>query len=577
MSLPQNNAAERLRRILAERKGQANPLPAPEVPSTASGLVADQYQDEAVRLAASGQSFVLTGPAGSGKSTTVRRIIDALIDSGRAGVLANTHHKYIKDGTPGIVLTSFTNRAVDNTRAMLSADFSTNCVTLHKLLEFEPEYYLDSEGKTTMRFEPARTAGNPLPTSINVIIVEEGTLANVPLWNLVWAALAHRVQVIFIGDIQQLPPVFGKSIFVHAMQKGLPTVELKNVYRTADGSPILDLAHRILSGKIIPAAELPEWNITRDSGKIQIRQWPKPKTGTKLTDIQAIILMRGWLPQQIDSGAYNPERDMVLIPFNKGFGTTTLNATIASHLAKVKGAEVYEIFSGVGKKYFRIGERVIHNKKDAWILNIEPNKSYYGKSPRLPSTTMDYEGIEHDRNKLGVALTDEQLEKELDSVDRLFDDLADHTKDGESVARAASHIITIKYDDDGVETRLSATGEVTSLELGYCQTVHRAQGSERHKVLCFFHNSHDILIFRELLYTAITRAKHELVILCEPNTFVKGITNQRLAGKTLEEKLEKFDQWVERNQRGGQGNIDEIPVGLEELIARNAKILAQEG
>jgi exodeoxyribonuclease V alpha subunit len=71
-------------------------------------------------------------------------------------------------------------------------------------------------------------------------------------------------------------------------------------------------------------------------------------------------------------------------------------------------------------------------------------------------------------------------------------------------------------------------------------TVHKSQGSEWEKVFLCLHQSHAVMLQRELLYTAVTRAKKELVVICEDDTFVKGIESQRIKGNTLEEKAEFF-------------------------------------
>jgi len=76
--------------------------------------------------------------------------------------------------------------------------------------------------------------------------------------------------------------------------------------------------------------------------------------------------------------------------------------------------------------------------------------------------------------------------------------------------------------------------------LGYCLTVHKAQGSEWRKVFFVTHQSHATMLQRELLYTAVTRAKEELYVICEPETFTNGIRSQRVKGNTLAEKAEYF-------------------------------------
>ena len=277
----------RLQELLAARKASATALnndhlQAKEIETSLSSPTFElsKEQQSAIDMAMTGMSFCLTGPAGTGKTTTVKSLIAELLASGKIGQLTAGDHRYLpKVGAPGIVICSFTNKAVSNIRVQQSADLHANCLTVHKLLEFQPEEYVNGEGKASKRFTPNRHRLNPLPSSIQLVIVEESSMLDVPLWNQLWAALPHHPQVIFIGDIQQLQPVFGKSIYIHGMQKGLPIVELTHVYRQALKSPILSLAHRILSGKAIPAGELKSgaWNSSTEEGTLTLVYMILPK------------------------------------------------------------------------------------------------------------------------------------------------------------------------------------------------------------------------------------------------------------------------------------------------------------
>lgn len=577
---------EKLKLLLAKGKitpQATNSIPSsPESSSSSSSLsivtrdgkkiTYNQKQAEAVSLALSGESFCLTGPAGSGKTTTVEGIINALMDSPRNSILDGVVHKTLpSSGVPGILVCAYTNKATSNVRKKLPLELHRNCMTIHKALEFGPVYFddVDETGKpkTSMRFEPARNRENPMPSGIYCVIIEESTMLDVPLWNQLLDAFPQsthpNLQIILIGDIQQLPPVFGKSIFIHAMQKGIPTVELTEVHRQAKENPILNLAHTILDGKPITAPKIPEFCIDKTSeglGKVTIHPWKK-----QITDITALKAMAMWLPEQINSGNYSPEVDMILTPFNKGFGTTALNEIIASHLAKILNAEVHEVFTGVKKAYFRIGERVLYQKSEARIIDIQPNRAYYGKMPRLPSNTMDYKGVEHDPSKANLNLTDDQINESLDRIDRFMNSFEDHTSKDSPTARAASHKITVKVEDTGLEYVLSSAGDINNLLLGYVLTVHKSQGSEYNKVFLLLHHSQAIMTYRELLYTAVTRAKEELYIICEPSTFVQGINTQRLPGKNVQEKIAAFEKEAKIQAKHG-GNEDQQPRHLPRFI-----------
>jgi exodeoxyribonuclease V alpha subunit len=87
---------------------------------------------------------------------------------------------------------------------------------------------------------------------------------------------------------------------------------------------------------------------------------------------------------------------------------------------------------------------------------------------------------------------------------------------------------------------VDSASELNTLTLAYAITVHKSQGSEAQKVFLFLHQSHNTMCQRELLYTAVTRARKELYVICEKDTFTKGVISQKIKGTTLQEKLEYF-------------------------------------
>jgi ATP-dependent exoDNAse (exonuclease V) alpha subunit len=97
---------------------------------------------------------------------------------------------------------------------------------------------------------------------------------------------------------------------------------------------------------------------------------------------------------------------------------------------------------------------------------------------------------------------------------------AANTSDEDRV-KTASHIVRLRMIDTDEEVELESASELNALILGYALTVHKAQGSEWRKVFLVFHQSHATMILRELLYTGVTRAREELYVICEPETFTK--------------------------------------------------------
>jgi ATP-dependent exoDNAse (exonuclease V) alpha subunit len=223
---------------------------------------------------------------------------------------------------------------------------------------------------------------------------------------------------------------------------------------------------------------------------------------------------------------------MILLPFNKACGTEEINRKIGNYLAKKSNSLVYQVVAGFNRLYFREGEKVMVDKEDAEILRIESNPAYYGVPPLPASVTLDYWGYD---SASGNSKDADSAKSNDDEVDFLLGQVAMQT-DKEDRVKSASHIITVRMCDSDQEVTLSAAGELNSILYGYALTVHKAQGSEWRKVFLCLHQSHNVMLSRELLYTAITRAREELYIMCEPDSFEKGIKTQRVKGNTLEEK-----------------------------------------
>lgn len=502
-------------------------------------------QKEFVEVAGKGKSAVLIGAAGTGKTTCQQGTVGSLIRSGYAGVLEPDGHKFLMPNTPGIVVVSFTRRAVSNIRRAVSDDMKNNCLTIHALLEYEPVYYeeLDEttgDMKKTMRFEPTRNQYRPLPTTIKTCIIEEASMVSVELFNELKAALPSKCQFIFLGDIQQLPPVFGSAILGFKMLE-LPVVELTEVYRQALESPIIRLAHRILSGNPIPVSEYPEW---KSDGQLTLHPWKK-----KLAADTALLTLAKFLNQAVDHGHYNPEEDMILMPFNKSCGTIELNKHIAQHLARKREAVVWEVVAGFNKLYVSVGDKVLVDKEDAVIIGIEKNASYAGAMPQAESKYLDYWGYNSEGGKESTHHLEDSGNG--DDIDFMLTQVASRSGEGEDRVRQASHKIKVRFTDRGYETELTTAGELNALIHAFCLTVHKSQGSEFRKVFLLLHQSHATMLSRELLYTAVTRAREELYVICEPESFTNGINSQRIKGNTLAEKAEFFKGKLDAKTNGG--------------------------
>ena len=523
-----------------------------------------------VTTALEGEDCCLIGAAGTGKTTVTGKAIKALMETGNLKPLGSST-KWLVATVPGVLICSFTRKAVNNIRRAVAAnspELVPHVLTLHKVLEFAPIFseIVDPKDPTkmkkTMTFEPQKHQLNPLPSGLSLVIFEESSMIGTDLYNLYSAATPHRPQEIFIGDIRQLPPIFGPAILGFKMAL-LPVVELDEVYRQALLSPIIRLAHAVLSGdshrfkptvevrkeihphlgktverKYVPSLEA--FNEDGEHGSVKIQIWQKtlPEDIACNTTVQQFIAWE-------QTGYYQPNDDLLLCPFNKSFGTVELNKGIHQYLGRKRGAIVHEIIAGFNTHYFAIGDRVLYDKEDAFITDIKRNATYMGKSPRPPSVYLDRWGAyqqELSQDEVEKAEAEDQ-ELSNEAVENFMATVID-TDDTERV-NAASHEITIKFAYSEETTILSGASEVNNLIGGHAITVHKAQGSENRAIFFILHKSHAVMVQNELLYTGISRAREKLHIICEVDTFYKGVKAQKVKGNTLDEKIKFFQGKVE--------------------------------
>jgi len=538
-------------RLLAKKETKEAPSLSPvtqeventEVPKKAENTHVDKEgnlitynkeQEEFVSLAATGKSCVLIGSAGTGKTTCMQGALSALEQTGRIPVLHADDHKYLTDGTPGVVIIAYTRRATNNIRRVLPDNLKLNAITSHKLLEYRPEFFeiydeVTGKDKKTMRFLASRNAERPLPSTLATIVVEESSMLSVELYNEINLALTHSVQWIFLGDINQLPPVFGSAVLGFRLLD-LPTVELTHVYRQALESPIIRLAHRILSGKVIKKEEFSSFFV---KDKLKLHPWKK-----HLTADDALRTLGAFFCQAYDLDVYDTEQDIILIPYNKACGTLELNKIIANHIARKHGRTTYEVVAGFNKHYFSIGDKVLYDKEDAEIVDIVINAAYTGARFQAESKNLDYWGHNSKAMQEYTAKMSDTADTEAD-IDFLLEAVGSVGDDDDRV-RKGSHCITVRLTDTGTDMTIDSASDINNLLHAYALTVHKSQGSEWTKVFLCLHHSHAAMLQRELLYTAVTRAKEELYVICEPDSFVKGIERQRIQGDTLLEKAEFF-------------------------------------
>lgn len=530
--------------LIAEAVKQAN------ISLAQTDFNAEQMQ--AITLSEEGQSLCLIGAAGTGKTTAVKEIV-------RRVLKANP----VDNNKECVALVSFTNRAVSNIIRAVSTLTETAvrdraiscCKTIHKLLEFSPVYYEvqvpnDKGGfslRQTMRFEPTWRAERPL-LHIKLLVIDEASMLGLTLYKQLIEACPNA-RIIFIGDLNQLKPVMDDSILGYKLGE-LPVVELTQVYRQAMESPIVSFQHKYtLAGRQLGDISLADVT-AQSNGQLIFKPIKDPRTPETLSKVFANAMLK-----HMDAGEYTPGVDAILLPNYKGFGSFLVGQYIAQELGRRRHAIVYEIaankhpLTDSNKRYFAVGDFVIHNKEEYYIADIRPNANYTGRELQQPDIHMSRTG----------SILGGHSKAKLQDFEEVMWDVAEGTEQRE----VCSHYITLvpsrnssslqeaqnKLSADMPAVTLSTRGDVGDLEFGYAITVHKSQGSEWPRVFLAFAKHARNMLTRELLYTAMTRARTSLYVYYSPdaypgagdNTIGRCIRNQAIPGRTWKEKLKSFD------------------------------------
>lgn len=541
---------------------------APQGAGASGGFTWNTEQQRAIALVTAGKSCAIVGSAGTGKTTLNKTAIRLRMQAPDMPLL-ETSTKNLIAKNPSLVVLSYTNTAVDNIRNIIGKETGATCLTIHKLLEFAPVWentgkFNPETGAPILKrtFQPTYYDMNKLP-HIATIIIEESGIVNVRLFEQLLAALPHPLatQFIFLGDLFQLPPPYEPSILGYVLNK-LEVVELTQVYRQALDSPILKLALDIKERK-----ELSKLDMARlCCEKLTVKPW-----SAKNDRILGVRKAANLIFNEFKEGRYIPARDMIITPYGAGlnsrdkdvlFGSHNLGKAIADFLGRARGAVVHEIVTSFNKHYLAIGDVVFVGKRKALITAINPNALYLGVPAKPASIHLDRYG-HNPKAREEAGLVPRMSNEDIDHL--LMATSSGREENGEA-KRQASHFVHCKFinakgefitlsndelAEDGEEisenenhegVTLCTVGDFSlqSFDFGYAQTCYKAQGQEWHNVYIFTHHSQSTHISNEFFYTAITRAKETLTIICEGDHLQIAAKNQTIKGNCWREKARFF-------------------------------------
>ncbi|MDE5750173.1 MAG: AAA family ATPase [Duncaniella sp.] len=384
-------------------------------------------QLDAIATALRGGVSVLTGGPGSGKTTVLKGVIEAL-----AGMEKR------------VVLCAPTGRAAKR----MSALTGHAATTIHSLLG-----YRQGEGYRRVEIDA------------DVLIIDEGSMMEQVLFNHLLAALRPGTGVILVGDVDQLPAIGAGDVLRDLIDSGVvPVVRLCENFRQAAGSGIAAAARAINAGRLPEEDPREDFVIIEESGATRIRE-------------RIVELMSRELPERRD---LRPSDILVVTPQQIGpLGARMLNTELQRRLNPDAAGLTR------GSVTLRLGDPVMQR------TNSRVRGVYNGETGRV--TEVDAEA-----GTLGVEFS------------------------------------------DGRHSTYTRT-ELGELTLAYATSVHKLQGSEARNIIFVVTTAHRPMLYRNLLYTGVSRATDLCIIIGEPEALRHAIrTNPtRTRNTNFKQRLRK--------------------------------------
>ena len=396
-----------------------------ELCEKADGIVYDDLQKCAIKMALSEGFLVLTGGPGTGKTTTLNAIIKILQRNGQR-----------------VFLAAPTGRAAQRMTELTGNEAKT----LHRLLEVA----WDREDKPVF----GKNEKNLL--KCEALIIDEMSMVDVNIFESVLRALPVGCRLILVGDSDQLP------------------VSLNKIFRQAQQSLIVTNAHRIVGGS------MPILN-SADKDFFFMPRANKNDVTNTILELCTTRLPKAYGYSPIDS-------IQVICPSKKGeLGTAELNLKLQDALNPKMGGKDE---ATVGGKTFRVGDKVMQTKNN-YDIRWERDD---GETRWERDDGETGEGVFN--GDIGVILS-------IDRKNKLFR------------IRFFDKIAALSYEN------------ASELEFAYAVTVHKSQGNEFDCVIIPVFPGPSRLYYRNLLYTAVTRAKERLILVGNPYTVEMMVNNNR--------------------------------------------------
>ncbi|MCD7966721.1 MAG: ATP-dependent RecD-like DNA helicase [Clostridiaceae bacterium] len=336
--------------------------------------------------------------------------------------------------------------------------------TIHRLLEISG--MPGDERFVGMHFE--RNEENPLDA--DAVIIDETSMVDIHLMQSLLKAVNPGTRLILVGDVNQLPSVGPGNVLKDVIEAGcFNVVMLTRIFRQASQSDIVVNAHKINAGETVP--------LGKKSNDFLFIKRDDPNT-----IINAMItLVQKKLPGYVGADPYDIQ---IMTPMRKGaLGVERLNTILQEYLNPPDKSKLEKESGGVT---FRVGDKVMQIKNN-YNIEWEVRNKY---------------GIPVDKGT-GIYNGDIGIIREIN----LF-----------------AELVTVEFDE-GRMVEYSFK-QMEELELAYAITIHKSQGSEYPAVVIPIFSGPKMLMTRNLIYTAVTRARACVCLVGVPEVFQAMVDNE---------------------------------------------------
>lgn len=395
--------------------------------------------------------------------------------------IINAIIKYFNNNAKEVLLAAPTGRAAKR----MTESTGKKAETIHRLLEFSGE---PTDDTMTRRLTFNRNEDNPLEA--DVIIIDEASMLDATLFLSLLKAITYGTRLILVGDIDQLPSVGAGNVLHDIISSGcFPVTTLTSIFRQSKESSIVSNAHMIKNGMHLTIS-----NKSKDFFFI-----PRKNSAEILKEVNDLLTDN--LPKYLKIMS---KEIQVLTPMRRyELGVESLNKRLQNAL-NPKRKDIKE--KDKGDVIFREGDKV---------MQIKNNYKIEWRIP--PSEDNDYvmeEGVGVFNGDMGY----------ISSIDDFNEEVLIHFDDGREA------VYTYNMLDE--------------VEHAFAITIHKSQGSEYPAVIIPLLAGPEKLFNRNLLYTAVTRAKQMVVIVGNinlVNRMIDNISEQRRF-TTFAKRIKEIDE-----------------------------------